>query len=132
MHLHADSERCSGCRACLLACSLHLFEENNPKKAALEVVPHFPDPGTFEVRACDQCGVCADVCLLDAVYRDDDGTYIIDPEACGFCGVCIVACPEQAIHVHPSESAPFMCDSCGECIPFCGMNVLSLIGEETS
>jgi len=50
MRLYADNAKCSGCRACLVACSLHLFGENNPKKAALAIVPHFPAPGTFEVR----------------------------------------------------------------------------------
>lgn len=131
MYLCADSQRCSGCRACLLACSLHLFEDNNPKKAALAIVPHFPAPGNYEVRTCTQCGVCAEVCPVDAIRVTSDGAYHINSEECGFCGVCIVACPEHVLHVHPEVPAPFMCDVCGECISFCGMDVLSIAEEET-
>ena len=130
MHLHADSQRCSGCRACLLACSLHLFEESNPKMAALTVIPHFPAPGNYEVRTCTECGICAEVCPVDAVHRNDDGVYYIDSQECSYCGVCVVACPEQVICVHLDASAPYKCDQCGECIPFCGMDVLSMQGEE--
>ncbi len=129
MYLHADSRRCSGCRACLLACSLHLFGENNPKKAALAIIPHFPAPGNYEVRTCTQCGVCAEVCPVGAIHRNDDGVYLIDARECGYCGVCITACPEQVIFVHPETPVPFKCDLCGECASFCGMNVLSVREE---
>jgi carbon-monoxide dehydrogenase iron sulfur subunit len=130
MFLHADSDRCSGCRACLLACSLHLFEESNPRMAALTITPHFPDPGNYEVRTCTECGICAEVCPVDAVRRNADGVYYIDAEDCGYCGVCVVACPEQVIFVHPKAPAPYKCDLCGECVQYCGMNVLSLQREE--
>jgi Fe-S-cluster-containing hydrogenase component 2 len=132
MYLHADSQHCSGCRACLLACSLHLVGENDPKTAALSIIPHFPAPGNYEVQTCTECGVCAEVCPLGAVYRNGDGTYVIDPELCCYCGVCVVACPEQVIGIHADAPAPFKCDLCGECIPFCGMNVLSLAAEEAT
>lgn len=126
MYLHANSARCSGCRACLLACSLHLFGENNPKKSALGIIPHFPDPGTFEVRTCTQCGTCADVCPADAIGQNEQGAYTIDPGACTGCLACQDACPEQVIFARPELDAPFKCDACGDCIPVCGMDVLSL------
>ena len=130
MYLHADSERCSGCRACLLACSLHLFGENNPRKAALVIIPHFPTPGGYEVRTCLQCGTCARACPMEAVHRVDGGGYAIDSDACCYCGVCVAVCPEQVIGVHLEVSAPYKCDLCGECVSFCGMDVLSIIDEE--
>jgi len=59
MHLRADNSKCTGCRLCQLACSLYHFQENNPKKSCLAIVPRFPAPGVFEVRTCTQCGrVC--------------------------------------------------------------------------
>jgi len=126
MYLHADSTRCSGCRACQLACSLHLFGENNPKKSALAIIPHFPAPGTFEVRTCSQCGTCADVCPADAIRQDSGGAYTIDPGACTGCLACQAACPEQVIFTCPERDVPFKCDACGDCIAVCGMDVLSL------
>lgn len=124
MYLRADSAKCSGCRACLLACSLHLFQENNPKKAALAIVPHFPAPGVFEVRTCTQCGECVAVCPVDCIHQNEKGAYYIEAEECIACMACLDACPENVIFTHPDYEAPFECDLCGECIEFCGMNVL--------
>jgi Fe-S-cluster-containing dehydrogenase component len=126
MYLHADSTRCSGCRACQIACSLHLFGESNPKKSALAIVPHFPDPGTFEVRTCTQCGTCMDVCPTGAIQQDDQGAYYIQVDECTACLACQEACPEQVIFTHPDQDAPFKCDACGDCIAVCGMDVLKL------
>jgi len=130
MRLYADSTKCSGCRACLLACSLHLFGENNPKKAALAIVPHFPEPGEFEVRVCDQCGTCADVCPVEAIHQNEKGAYYIDMEECTACMICVDECPEGVIFIHPDYEAPFKCDLCGECIEVCGMDVLSIGNSE--
>lgn len=126
MYLHADSTRCSGCRACQLACSLHLFSENNPKRSALAIVPHFPDPGAYEVRTCTQCGTCAGVCPAGAVKQDERGAYHIDAEECTACFACRDACPEQVIFLQPEREAPFKCDACGDCVAVCGMDALSL------
>lgn len=126
MHLHADSTRCSGCRACQVACSLHLFGENNPKKSALAIIPHFPDPGTYEVKTCTQCGACADVCPAGAIRQNDQGAYYIDADNCTACLACVDACPEQVILTHADREAPFKCDACGECLAVCGMGALSL------
>jgi len=124
MHLRADSSKCSGCRACLVACSLWNFDENNPKKARLAIHPRFPDPGVFEVRTCTQCGTCAEVCPVDAIPVDKKGVYDIDPEKCIACMACVEACPEQVIFVHPDREAPFKCVRCGQCVAHCGMSVL--------
>lgn len=126
MYLHADSTRCSGCRACQIACSLHLFGESNPKKSALAIVPHFPDPGTFEVRTCTQCGTCMDVCPTGAIQQDDKGAYYIQIDECTACLACQEDCPEQVILTHRDRDAPFKCDACGDCIAVCGMDVLTL------
>ncbi len=126
MYLHADSARCSGCRACQLACSLHLFGENNPKKSALAIVPHFPDPGGYHVATCTQCGTCAEVCPAEAIHQNDRGAYVIDANECTGCLVCQSECPEQVIFTYGEQDVPFKCDQCGDCIAVCGMDALSL------
>jgi len=126
MYLHAESVRCSGCRACQLACSLHFLGENNPKKAAVAIIPHFPEPGAFEVRTCTQCGLCADVCPAGAIHRNGRGAYYIVAGECDGCLACQSCCPEQAIFTHAGLHYPIKCDACGDCIAICGMDVLSL------
>jgi len=124
MHLHADSARCSGCRACQLACSLHLFGENNPKKAAIGIIPHFPQPGTFEVKTCKQCGTCAEVCPVEAIHKNERDAYYINSEECIACEACVEECPEGVIFMHADYETPFECDLCGDCIEVCGMKAL--------
>ena len=130
MRLYADSAKCSGCRACLVACSLHLFGENNPKKAALAIVPHFPAPGTFEVKACTQCGECAAVCPVDAIHQNEKGAYYVEPDECTLCMACVDECPEGVIFTRPDVNYVWECDLCGECIDVCGPGVLWIADQE--
>jgi ferredoxin len=126
MWLHADNSKCSGCRACQVACSLYQMGENNPKMARLVVVPRFPDPGTYEVRTCTQCGVCAYVCPVGAITKDGKGVFDIDPGVCTGCMACVEACPEGVMGTHPRRKIPFKCIRCGQCVAHCGMSALSI------
>ncbi len=126
MRLYADHAKCSGCRACLVACSLHLFGENNPKKAALAIVPHFPAPGTFENQVCTQCGLCADICPVGAIRQNAAGAYYVEPEACTLCMLCVDECPENVIFTRPDVAHVWECDACGDCVAVCGTDALSL------
>jgi Fe-S-cluster-containing hydrogenase component 2 len=129
MRLYVDNAKCSGCRACLVACSLNLFQESNPKKAALRVVPHFPAPGTFEVKVCTQCGECAQVCPTEAIKQNDKGAYYVDMAECNLCEACVPVCPEGVMFVRTElADSSWKCDLCGDCVSVCGMSALS-IGE---
>lgn len=48
---------------------------------------------------CSGCGLCQEVCRLDAIHRmgEIDGVFIIDPIACDGCAACMYQCPSQAI-----------------------------------
>ncbi len=127
MRLYADSARCSGCRACLVACSLNLFQENNPKKAALTILPHFPAPGVYEVKVCTQCGECAAVCPTNAIKQNARGAYYVEFAECTLCEACVPACPENVMFVRAGlADVAWKCDLCGDCIAVCGTNVLRL------
>ena len=125
MRLYSDNARCSGCRACLVACSLNLFQENNPKKAALNLMPHFPAPGTYEMKVCTQCGECALVCPTEAIKKNERGAYYVIPELCDLCEACVSACPESVMYVRAELAEhSWKCDLCGDCVSVCGTSAL--------
>jgi len=124
MYLRADSSKCTGCRLCQLACALYRFQENNPKKSCLAIVPDFPDPGVFEVRTCTQCGDCVEVCPVECILQNEKGAYYIDRDECIGCLDCVDACPEDVIFTHADYEAPFECDLCEECVHFCAYGAL--------
>ncbi len=130
MRLYVDNAKCSGCRACLVACSLNLFEENNPKKAALRLIPHFPAPGVFEMKVCTQCGKCADECPTGAIKKNDRGAYYVDFSECTLCEACVPVCPEDVMFVRAElADAAWKCDLCGDCVSVCGMSALRIADE---
>ena len=45
---------------------------------------------------CTGCGVCVDICPVDAITMKD-GKAVIDEDACIDCGVCVSECPVEAI-----------------------------------
>ena len=93
-----DLEKCTGCQACSLACSM----ENNtlPGETWQDVLfysegkyPHvsikwFPRP-------CMHCEnpSCVHVCPAKATYKTEDGVVLIDWNRCIGCKYCMIACP---------------------------------------
>ncbi len=133
MRLYVDSAKCSGCRACLVVCSLNLFQESNPKKGALRIVPHFPAPGTFEAKVCTQCGECAAVCPTEAIKKNDRGAYYVDFAECNLCEACVPACPEEVMFIRTElADNAWKCDLCGDCVSVCGMGALWVAETESA
>ena len=137
MRLYAESAKCSGCRACLVACSLNIFNENNPKKASLRIEAHFPAPGVFKVKVCTQCGECAKVCPTEAIKKNAKGAaagaYYVDFAECNLCEACVPVCPEGVMFVRTElADTAWKCDLCGDCISVCGMDVLRIGAESAS
>ncbi len=133
MRLYVDNSKCSGCNACRVACSLNLFNESNPKKAALLVQPHFPSPGVYEVKVCTQCGACAAVCPDEAIKLNARGAWYVDFDQCSLCEACVPECPEDVMFVKVElASAAWKCDLCGDCVDVCGTGALWISEKETA
>ncbi|MCF8062378.1 MAG: 4Fe-4S binding protein [Deltaproteobacteria bacterium] len=122
-------ERCSGCRACLLACSVANFREITTARAALRIEPRFPAPGDYRIHMCDHCGACAEACPEEAIERKED-RYVLREEACSACGTCIEICPNEVLGANPETDLPILCTGCGECAAICPRDAIEIAGED--
>jgi len=109
---------------CLLTCALTNFGLNNPRYGGLEIVPHFPSPGTYEVKVCQRCGACKDACPTGAIKEQPDGSYRVEVDECLGCDSCVDACPEKVLRLIPGKNVAFICVSCGECVKYCPREAL--------
>ena len=131
MELRAKHENCSGCSTCRLACAIENFQEVNPSKAALRIKGRFPAPGDYRIHLCDQCGVCAEVCPVEAIQLEN-GVHIIDADECTGCMICVEECPHDVMFEHKNMKVPIKCTLCGECARTCPRNAIVLVADQES
>ena len=134
-----DYERCSGCRCCELACSIHQESLMWPEASRVRVF--MPFPGVEVPHLCVQCDdyPCIASCPVGALSVDDNTTAVlVDREKCTSCSECIKACPGTVPFLHPRDNKATICDLCGgdpECVKVCqeaGYNALRLVRERMS
>ncbi len=128
MQFIVHHERCSGCRACLLACSVANFSEITTARAALRIEPRFPAPGDFRIHICDNCGTCAESCPEEAIEWKEE-RYVLRQEDCSACGICIEVCPVGALRTNTETDLPILCTRCGECAGICPRDAIEIEGE---
>ncbi|GMR09297.1 MAG: 4Fe-4S dicluster domain-containing protein [Anaerolineae bacterium] len=93
-----DLDRCTGCRACMVACKV---ENNTPQANFWMYVFRFEEgefPNTrvsFMPRPCMHCdnAPCVKVCPVGARFKREDGLTATDWDRCIGCRYCEVACP---------------------------------------
>lgn len=155
-----DSAKCTGCRACELACfTVHNQRKNHVGKTVGTVtvpvtcrlfVTSF-DHGCMPVQ-CRHCedAPCLNACAAKAISRIDHQV-IVDPEKCIGCKDCMQACPFGAIVLQPycrdghpvvQANSPELrvfaakCDLCRElpggpaCVRVCPHQALRLVDPE--
>lgn len=111
-----DTNRCVGCWTCAVACkeinneplgifwnrvlttAPNLSTADEPPASESIDVPHgvFPDLSmAYMPLACQHCedAPCVKVCPVQATFRRDDGTVLIDYDRCIGCRYCMAACP---------------------------------------
>lgn len=123
-------EKCTGCRYCMLICSL--WHENIVGFEFSRIFVYKPEINKDVPMVCTQMtacnGECISSCPSDAIEVRDDVVVVIK-EKCISCGSCEEACPYNAIRV--SESA-IKCDLCGGdpiCVKQCTEK--AIVFEET-
>jgi ferredoxin len=126
MRIRITKENCTGCKLCQQICTICHYDEINPKKAAIGIVPHFPEPGIFEPKLCVQCGVCAKECPVDAIHEEGDA-FVLHEDECTNCGVCVDACPIGVMYTHADAPTPIKCDLCLKCTEVCNTGALTVV-----
>ncbi|MCL5735724.1 MAG: 4Fe-4S dicluster domain-containing protein [Actinobacteria bacterium] len=135
--INVDIEKCTGCRTCELACSLHNYGECNPSRSRIFVVRD-QDEGliTTVPVVCQQCEkpLCLNMCPAQAISRDPEThAVVIDEDKCLGCRTCVYVCPFGAPSVDPRLGVAQKCDLCGgspSCVAICPKKALSYVGAE--
>jgi len=129
--LKVESDKCTGCQNCSLACSLTKFGVCNPHRAAIRVVK---DPfERYEIPlVCNHCDepVCEAICPQNA-YREGEFSVVHDDTKCILCGMCAMFCPNQGINF--TGDALIKCDLCGGdpvCVKYCSTGAISYVESE--
>lgn len=105
-----DATKCSGCRACEIACSVEHERKNNKigRTVGTMDVPVMPrlyvvniSDGISAAIQCKHCedAPCLNICSKEAIFREN-GQVIIDGDKCIGCKDCMLACPYGAINLY--------------------------------
>jgi anaerobic dimethyl sulfoxide reductase subunit B (iron-sulfur subunit) len=120
-----DSSRCSGCKACQMACKdKHDLEVGLIWRRVYEIsggdwekrgdawIPHV---FTYNLSvACNHCTkpICKDVCPTAAITKRRDGIVLIDRNKCMGCRYCEWACPYGSPQFDKDSGTMTKCHLC--------------------
>lgn len=129
-HIEFNPDKCVGCRACELICSLVKEGGFIPNLARIRV--ERSGVQKLEGFVCRQCDdpPCAKVCPVKAISKDKDGRVLIDESKCIGCGACVRACPYHDMFFDSEKKKAIKCDLCGghpNCIPMCMHGAIKLV-----
>lgn len=126
----SDSERCTGCRICELACSAVKEKGFNPLLSRIRTVRINSLLNTSV--ACRLCKepTCVKSCPRKALTKNDaDGVILVDESRCSGCCWCVEACEFGAMISLLDKKTVVACDLCNgnpKCVELCPKEALSL------
>jgi benzoyl-CoA reductase subunit BamC len=104
--IKVDVDKCNGCRACEVACSLFhaspKYSSNNPARARVRVIR---DP----VKDIYVPVFAGEYTPAECMGRDK---YVIDGKEYDECSFCRASCPSRDIFKEPDSGLPLSCDMC--------------------
>ncbi len=133
--LFINPEKCTGCMACMMACSMKQSGTAGPGRSMILPVKLRKLAITVPI-VCRQCAkpLCADVCPMGAISRDETtGAMVVDADLCIACGMCTVACPLGGISVDSEVGHSLKCDLCQgdpQCAKACASGAIAYISQE--
>ena len=130
--IKVDINKCTGCRACEMACSaFHAkpkYSSINPTRARIRVVIDELNDEYVPIRAGDYTPA---ECNGRHIYTIDGKEY----SECSFCGAC---CPSRDFFIEPDSGLPLKCDMCESvpplpqpmCVEACKADALTYVERE--
>lgn len=120
--IYVDIEKCTGCKACMIACAIEHSRSKNLFQAIFESPVPQPRINVEAARwysvplMCMHCekSPCIQACPTAALYRTFEGLVLVCEEYCVGCRVCILACPFGVLKLDQTRGIIFKCDLCME------------------
>ncbi|HSR11753.1 MAG TPA: 4Fe-4S dicluster domain-containing protein [Thermodesulfobacteriota bacterium] len=122
--LSADPIKCTGCRSCMLVCSLMHTDAHSYDGARIRIQSDEPR-GVHTPVLCKFCEDpdCVSACTVQALSKDQKtGSIRVDDSLCNGCEACVDSCPHSAMFFDAEKGVPFTCDLCQgdpECVKVC-------------
>lgn len=113
--LSIDRERCSGCGACQILCSLAKKGSVDPAESRIRI-RRAGGADTQYPSVCQHCAepVCVSACMRGIIDKDPaTGVVRRRQEDCFACAACMVMCPHGAVVYDHDLDAFDTCDFCG-------------------
>ena len=113
-----DTNKCTGCGACILACSIENELEFGASRRRVFTFneAHYPALPRFHLSlACNHCldPPCLKYCPARAYHKDEQtGAVILDQDKCIGCKYCSWACPYDAPQFNPLSGLMEKCTFC--------------------
>ena len=132
-----EPTKCTGCRMCEMACSLHHEAACSHTASRIQVVKMDAEGVDMPI-VCQHCTLapCVEICPTGAMIRDEvNGIVHLVETLCIGCRMCIMACPFGAISLNPRNSVhPILkCDLCDgdpQCVAFCEPGALQFVRRD--
>lgn len=131
-YITCDTELCTGCGICELACSAEKEGVFYPELSRIRLV-HLDGKTALSI-ACRFCEntPCISACPREALTMDEDNNVIrVDKLRCTGCGWCIEACDFGAVALDHSTKLVVICDLCEglpqpKCVELCPKQALRI------
>lgn len=134
IYLRGEFDLCTGCGACLQACSNRAVGGYSPRLARLKILSEKENLVNRPL-VCTQCEkpFCLLVCPVGAISKaEETGIVLVDKETCIGCGNCVSACPDGMIKLDGNGKSD-KCDLCEGnplCVKYCLPGALKLTRKE--
>ncbi len=134
MSIVTDEARCSGCRACELACVARREARFGTATARIRIVK-IEAHGVDRPSVCRQCAdaPCVAACPTGALAQDEaTGIIRFTADDCVVCPACAAACPFDVVFIDAVTSMPLICDLCAgdpACVKRCVTGALASVPQ---